>query len=526
MKRVTKLALAMSSLVVLATSVTGVANYVVIVGALEEQALGRLAGDIDLAALTLQSKIEPARSDLLALSGSSSFLGLVQSLSNPGASDTPVWIDRLNGTLRRQLQAKPNYLQFRFIGVADGGRELVRVDRNAPEGEVRVVAPSDLQRKGNMSYFGETLLLAPGQVRISPIDLNREFGEIEDPPHAVIRLSTPVADASGTPIGILIINIDVERIFTSMRQSLPRDHALYVVNDRDQYLLGPEPEDDFGFEYGRPRGLRDTFPTLEVTDDPYQAVIRDAAGARQAVATRPVLLGGTLPIRIAESVPFASLSKPGVDAARTSLVCGLVVVIAALNAAVLLARSFVRPLEQITRAVANYRGGPMPPLPTRAGGEIGTLAVAVSRMATDITDRTLTLTTESDNHRRTMARLEAMVRQTRIYRAALVSSLDAIVIVGTGNDIIDWNPVAGRMFGLDPAMRGRTLDSSLAVYRPEGPIAQAIAAVRAGQDVQTFETDRKLATGETRTLSVSVFPIRGDEGADEGVCIICRPMGD
>ena len=73
-----------------------------------------------------------------------------------------------------ELTAKPEYSQFRIIGIADGGRELVRVDRMGPGGAIRVVPDVELQRKGDRDYFKAAIQLPAGQLYASPIDFNRE----------------------------------------------------------------------------------------------------------------------------------------------------------------------------------------------------------------------------------------------------------------------------------------------------------------------------------------------------------------
>ena len=49
------------------------------------------------------------------------------------------WRDRLASRFAAELEAKPAYAMFRFIGVDDDGREIVRVDRTGPNGTVRIV---------------------------------------------------------------------------------------------------------------------------------------------------------------------------------------------------------------------------------------------------------------------------------------------------------------------------------------------------------------------------------------------------
>lgn len=46
---------------------------------------------------------------------------------------------------------------MRLIGIADGGGEIVRVDRSGPGGAVRIVPAAELQQKGDRGYFRDAL---------------------------------------------------------------------------------------------------------------------------------------------------------------------------------------------------------------------------------------------------------------------------------------------------------------------------------------------------------------------------------
>jgi hypothetical protein len=91
-----------------------------------------------------------------------------------------------------ELGSKPAYSQFRLIGIDDGGRELVRVDRSGPNGAVRVIPDAELQRKGDRPYFRETIKLAENEIYVSPIDLNQENGAVEIPDVPTLRVATPI----------------------------------------------------------------------------------------------------------------------------------------------------------------------------------------------------------------------------------------------------------------------------------------------------------------------------------------------
>lgn len=107
----------------------------------------------------------------------------------------------------------PHIYQIRLI-TADGN-EWVRVDRK-PDG-VRVVAREALQPKGDRYYFRDAMAVNVGQIYVSPLDLNVEFGKIEKPERPVIRVATPVAAPNGAKVGVLIINLHADILLEQIR---------------------------------------------------------------------------------------------------------------------------------------------------------------------------------------------------------------------------------------------------------------------------------------------------------------------
>lgn len=143
---------------------------------------------------------------------------------------------------------KPKYSQIRFIDT--DGREVVRI--NNVDGKQYIVPRNELQDKHNRYYFAEALKLEPGEVYLSPLDLNIENGTIDDPPVPTIRLATPVADGYGNKRGIMIINYSPTELLNRIAdifESLSGE--TYILNKEGYWLMGLPPEQLWGFMYGR-----------------------------------------------------------------------------------------------------------------------------------------------------------------------------------------------------------------------------------------------------------------------------------
>ncbi|MDP3672152.1 MAG: ATP-binding protein [Telluria sp.] len=123
--------------------------------------------------------------------------------------------------------------QIRLLG-ADG-QELVRADRR-PEG-VTIVPAQTLQFKGDRYYFRSTIGLEPGQLYISPLDLNVEFGKVEKPERPVIRVATPVADADGRKLGILVINLHADLLLEQVQQMADARKGMAFLLDASGHYM-------------------------------------------------------------------------------------------------------------------------------------------------------------------------------------------------------------------------------------------------------------------------------------------------
>lgn len=142
---------------------------------------------------------------------------------------------------------KGRYDQVRFLDV--DGQERVRVDRI--DGESVVVAGSGLQNKADRYYFVETMALDRDEVFISRLDLNVERGELEIPYQPMIRAGTPVFDAAGDPLGVVIINFDATGLLDLVEDFDQRaDGEVALVDGEGYWLAAPDPALEWGWMTG------------------------------------------------------------------------------------------------------------------------------------------------------------------------------------------------------------------------------------------------------------------------------------
>lgn len=151
--------------------------------------------------------------------------------------------------LQTLLYRNPLYDQARWLSAT--GMELVRVNRT-PEG-VMIIPGPELQDKSDRYYYRDTIRLAPGQIYLSPLDLNVEQGVIEVPYKPMIRLAIRLPIVEDRDQGLFVINYPAQALLDQLRRVASPGHErhLMLLNPAGYWLLAPDPQDAWGFMLGR-----------------------------------------------------------------------------------------------------------------------------------------------------------------------------------------------------------------------------------------------------------------------------------
>lgn len=484
---------AMVALVVLTAGAIGILTYRSIESVALPRALSGMEFHARMLALELEASVRGARADIVAFQSAAALDGIVAATLAGGVhprdgTTVAEWRDRLARRFSAELAAKPHYTQFRVVGVADGGREILRVDRSAPDGTIRVVPQAELQRKGDRDYFLRAVRMSAGDVDVSPIELNRENGVVEVPHLPVFRAAAAIHVPDGQVFGIIIINVELQSAFSGIRAAAKQlDRRIFVTNARGDYLLHPDAEKEFAFQFGRTAGIQDDFPTLSAalaTDKHGALVARDRAGARFGAAVASVRLAGGPRVSVIELVPYSQLLAATTAARNSTLLAGLIAILVAVLLAAVTTRSLTRPLAGMIQAVQAFGDGKAMSTPTDATGEIGVLAKAFERMAADVQEKNAALSRETEHRRRVFE-----------------TSLDLILIVDRRGRILEASPSSLAILGYAPGeMIGRSAREFLYTADLDST-RREMRLARRGQDMRNFQTRYVHREGQVVTLA-------------------------
>ena len=393
----------------------------------------------------LLSEIEDIRQQMLFLSRLDALQGILRARLNHGVDPVcnateAVWKKRLGNTFSDVLNTRPAYFLLRFIGVAEQGREIVRVERL--QGKPVRSADSELQRQSERPYFRATLELAPGQIFLSEINLEREHGRAEQPPRPTLRASTPLFDAGGNLMGMVVATVEVGPMLAKLASGTSAGQTLYVTNAAGDFLLPPEAASSLGVELEQGDRLQDAYPDKRVADfvENRNKAAKDHFtvsgnnGARSILYLSKLHFDPEQPQRywiLALALPYEMVVADAVAARNWVFILVLSFALLGTLTTMLLAQVFTRPLAQMARAAEAVGAGRYAvELPCARRDEFGVLARTLQSMATRIKDDTAQL-------RASEARVQAIVD----------NSLMGIITMNQEGIIEFVNPAAETMFG-------------------------------------------------------------------------------
>ncbi len=338
------------------------------------------------------------------------------------------------------LETRSAYSQVRLIGIENYGKELVRVDRiGGKKDAIEIVTGSDLQEKGYLPYFFETLRLSPGQFYVSRISLNQEQGSHYGFGKPTIRIATPIRRQNGSPFGTVVINVDLNNLFNLISTEIPQDLKALLANDAGDYLIHPDPAKTFGFNLGRRFLIQDDMPAVKPVlsgTAPYIMLESDnmLLETPSLVAFVQVSFGEIAKQRFA----LLGLYTPLENVLAKSKTLGLSVIeitllfiALATLVALLLARILANPINLMAHAARLHAQGlKIPALPMDRNDEIGDLAKDFCDMTTQIDEQMFEIQSAE-------ARLQMQIDRLPI----------GLIVWDRDFRVTTWNPAAASIFG-------------------------------------------------------------------------------
>jgi PAS domain S-box-containing protein len=511
--------------------------------ALEQRSLATLRLHGERAADDLQRRLERLQRDTLFLARAPAALGLLAALHG-GAADPDAraaltrWRERLQQLFLAFVESRPEYFQLRLVETANGGRELVRVER--VNGEPKIIPEADLPTKDDSHSVRKAASLAPGEVYLSRLDLSMEHGRVRVPHLPTVRAATPVGSAGGAPSAVVVVNMDVQETLARLRVFIQGSENAYLVDDRGNFLLHPDAARAFGTQLGRAYRLQDAFPAEVVS-----AVASAPAGGGffswgkgdgrtvGYVTSRAFPTGDPgFKLSLVLTEPEAALAIEVGPARRESLLWMGALLLTAILLVAFMVRGLTHSLRSLVRASEAIAAGDYGVrLPEVVGGEVAALTAGFRRMVSEIRSRERALEeVNKDLERRVEERTralsdssQALKRQHELQRLILENIGDGVVVSDRDGRFLLWNRGAERIVGgRPPDVAPHQWPEHFGVFRNESGTlvpAEELPLVRAmrGEATEPVQLYLQGPRGEHgRWVTATGRPLLGPDNAVEG----------
>lgn len=493
----------------------------------------------------LVRSIEQLRSDVLFLAGTPPVKGIGRALEGQGVDlvrqlTQVQWEQWLQQIFLSFAAARPQYSQLRLIGIADHGRELVRVEQT--DGGPEVVPRSRLQQKEDRYYVRDASRLDPGSVYLSRIDLNQEHDQISVPHVPTLRAATPVHGPSGQLFGVVVVNLDLRLPFARAVLHNDPTEYVYIIDEQGDFLLHPEPGRAFAHELGSPFRVEDAFPgnagrILESVSDG-GAFLRlsgpegDLVAFVTARAWDPSVRERRLILVLTE--PIEQVGQ-GAGTMRQQSLLGMAILLAVAILLVILAvRQLTGSLRGLARASDVIAAGDYQVELPAARGEIGRLVLAFRRMAEEVDRREESLAELNRGLERLVSeRTAELERQRDLQQLILANIADGVIVTDRAGRFLLWNDKAVEIVGSGPKpIPPDQWPTHFGIFRDESlePIPTAelplVRAVR-GEILSNQEVYlRNPASQEGRWVQVTARPLLTRDGEIGGAVAVLLDVSE
>ncbi|PKO90739.1 MAG: hypothetical protein CVU16_09370 [Betaproteobacteria bacterium HGW-Betaproteobacteria-10] len=447
---------------VIPTALAGAIGVYLSLNALKNETLRNLNQEVTVRSQGIGRFFDQLSSELLYLANTRGLVDVVAARQTKDKWLLQAATTRLERDYAALASLYPHIYQIRLI-TADG-QEWVRVDRK-PEG-VRVVPRTELQSKGDRYYFRDAMNVNLGQIYVSPLDLNVEFGKIEKPERPVIRVATPVAGPDGSKIGVLIINLHADILLEQIQQMAnAREGTAYLLDNQGHYVSRSAGGEPGAFSMEPVEKLGAIF-SPSITKNLVERGASPSLGDGWIVAHAPIDYAPQAIAenskgkwRIALAFPERELFLAVVNLYLLYAVLFVALVVTALSGYAL-SRRLLQPLEDLSKETDAITNGDF----TRQVNVIGTDEIAAlgnkfNTMANRLRESSQAINAHRDQlEEEVRARTRELEQERASLEAVIEHTADGILAIDREGLIRLLNPAAIRLLGYSTSPLGLRID--------------------------------------------------------------------
>ncbi len=439
---------------VLPTAIAGVIGVSVSLATLKEQTLSHLQNEIAARTAGVQLFFDQIAAEMRFLSDMSGIRALFDAIDQAPGSVRESLTRDVERDLLRLTELHPHIYQMRVIDL--GGMERVRIEKKGDQ--LISVVRDQLQDKSDRYYVREALQRKPGELYVSPLDLNEEFGRVELPEKPVIRVASVVAGEDGRARGLIVVNLHAQVLLEPLEAMVHEREGMSYLFDRSGHYLHR------AFE--QPRSTMEPVSAVQAQwgSAALTRVLGDSAGTLDTgssiVAYAPVSFGTAYSgLDRSRWVMALSFPKDILWRSVVNLYLLYAVLLAALVVTALggytLSRRLLGPLEDLKREAEVISAGDFSRRVRVSGNdEIAALGARFNTMA----DRLAAMVQDLKQHRSRLAdevalRTQELAAERALLKAVFRHAGDAILAVDRQGQLSLANAAARELLRIDSGTR-------------------------------------------------------------------------
>ena len=488
----TKILVLVVTVTVSVAMVVGFANFIQASSMSRAAARAELHAETRVIAAHIESAFRIASDQAFILRNTPPIEGIMRAQANGGVdpydgSSYETWRERLADIFISHLEVEPDYTQIRYIGQSDGGREIVRVNRNGDE--IEVVTTDNLQRKAGEFYFRAGLLTPPDAVYTSPITVNREYGGVAPDMTPTVRTIVSVRTPEGDPFGIIVINSDIRVVFEEALLEAAPDYEVYIADEHNNFIHYRPDEGVIRNQYAFEAGF-DPPRLLDLGDDALQEVEGRTFVLYTLDAGKESGNGLTFRIYVGESTE--TLMQGAFAIRRQSMLLAVSLVVLTAIGSLLFVTSLTRPLDELTQAVQTYAQTREPiEMSFSNKDEIGDLG-------------------------RSFVEMTHAVQQNELSANTFETIIDGLILLTPDGAIQSLNPAARFMFGYtDDELIGQDISVLLpdgVKLEREGAVKHIPCFIEQHLVGETFEAQARQSNAERLFVELTLSDVQKADG--------------
>jgi len=474
-----RLSLSFVLLVTISSGVVGSLFYFKTTDLLIKHALNDIAAEVKDASKMLQAVINVHDEDVIFLSKTPPVQGILKTRINKLNDSQNVfsyeqWLSKLENIFKDHLQRKSSYLSIRYIDKQ--GQELVHVGYNGKN--IISFRGKNLQNKLNRIYVRETLKLPQGDIYVSEINLNREFGQVVKPHQEVKRSATPIYDERNNKLaGLLVITSEIGSELHSIKEKLGQKYGdqFYITNDQGMYLIHPDASKTYSFDLGKHYQIQKDMPQLASLYLPEKMsrqtiLMPDISNGQKVINFSKVSFDPAHSNRFIAVIltqDYESIVAEQVGVLNEVSIWSLLLILSGAMVGILLSIQITRPIKGMTQVVNDFahQRPSKGKLPVEQTDEVGVLARSFKMMIKQVNKYQDDLQYLNNNlEKKVLERTRTLKLNEEHQRTILESIADAIITIDNNGLIISFNWAAEKIFNYNEC---EVVGHSISILLPE-----------------------------------------------------------